>query len=294
LATHESSNPYAASQRGVWVGLITYIVLTVAKLSVGWWSGSRALIADGVNNLTDIIGTCTALIGLRMAVRPADEDHRYGHAKAETVATLVVASIMGMVGLDVARGAAVAIFQRDLSVPNPASMWVGALSTVVMLCVYVYNLRLSRKTGSKALEATAYDHLSDAFTSAATIVGVLGAQMGWPWLDPLAGIVVAAVIIRTAYHIGIEAAHTLMDGFDTKVLRDLRDRVTGVKGVVRVRDLRARQLGNKVAVDVTISVRRNASLVEAHEISDRVEASLLGFMDCECVWVHVEPSSKVL
>lgn len=294
MTTQESNVPYEASQRGAWVGLITYVVLTIAKLSAGWWSGSRALTADGINNLTDILGTFTALVGLRMAVRPADDEHRYGHAKAETVATLVVATIMGMVGLDVARGAAVAIFNPDLGVPDPASMWVGGISTVVMLCVYVYNLRLSRKTGSKALEAAAYDHLSDAVTSISTVVGVLGAQWGWRWLDPLAGVVVSIVIIRTAYHIGMEAVHSLMDGFDTQALRDLRERVAGVPGVVRVRDLRARLLGNKVAVDVTISVPRGLTLVEAHEISDRVEACLLGYLDVECVWVHVEPSSKVV
>jgi cation diffusion facilitator family transporter len=289
--TKDSTRPFEESQRGAWVGIITYIVLSTAKLTVGWLSGSRAVTADGWNNLTDVIGSVTALMGLRIAVLPADEEHRYGHRKAETVATLVVATIMGMVGLDVGLSAASAVFSHNLQAPNPLSAWVGAASTVIMLIVYTYNMRLARRTGSKALEAAAYDHLSDAVTSVSTVVGVLGARWGWYWLDPLAGVIVAAIIIRTAFHIGLEAAHTLMDGFDTKGLRDLRQRVGNVQGVLKVRDLRARYLGNAVAVDVTIAVHRSLSLVEAHRVSDRVEAALQGFLGVESVLVHVEPQA---
>jgi cation diffusion facilitator family transporter len=288
----EASRPFEESQRGAWLGIITYVVLSAAKLTVGWLAGSRAVTADGVNNLTDVLGSVTALMGLRIAVRPADDEHRYGHQKAETVATLVVATIMGMVGLDVAASAARAIFNPNLEAPNPLSLWVGVASTFIMLAVYAYNIRLARATGSKALEAAAFDHLSDAVTSVSTVVGVLGAQWGWHWLDPLAGVIVAVVIIRTAFHIGLDAAHALMDGFDTRDLRDLRQRVADVGGVLKVRDLRARHLGNSVAVDVTIAVQRSLSLVEAHQVCDRVEEALQGFMGVDCVFVHVEPHAK--
>lgn len=289
LATTTSSADYAASQRGAWLSIITYVAMSFLKLTIGWWSGSRALTADGVNNLTDVIGSVTALMGLRIAGRPADEEHRYGHRKAETVATLVVATIMGMVGLDVAVTAGQAVFRSDLAAPAPLSAWVGALSILVMLGLYTYNIRLARRTGSKVLEAAAFDHLSDAATSAATIVGVLGARLGWYWLDPVAGVAVAAIIIRTAYHIGREAAHLLTDGFEGESLRQLQKRVASVAGVAQVLDLRARYLGNAVAVDVTICVRPHLTIVEAHQVSDRVEDALHGFMGVELVHVHVEP-----
>lgn len=290
--TGEASTNYEASQRGARVGLLAYIILAVAKLTVGWWAGSRALVADGINNVTDIIGTATALLGLRIAGRPADEEHPYGHQRAETIATLVVGTIMAMVGLDVAVSAGAALFRPDLEVPEPLAMWVGAASALVMLAVYTYNLRLSRRTGSKVLEAAAYDHLSDAITAAGTVVGVLGARMGLPWLDPLAGLVVAGVIIRTAYHIGIDSARSLMDGFDVASQKELRRRAAGVAGVVRVHSLRARSVGNLVYVDVTIGVKPNLTIVEAHAVSDGVEAALQGQLGVECVHVHVEPLAR--
>lgn len=137
------------SQRGVWVSIVAYIALTSLKLGVGWWSGSRGLVADGVNNLTDVIGSVTVLLGLRIAVRPADADHRYGHQKAETVATVVVAAIMGLIGLNVAVSAARAVLRPDQSAPNPLAIWVGLGSAAVMLGVYAYNIRLARQTGSR-------------------------------------------------------------------------------------------------------------------------------------------------
>jgi len=286
-----SATTYKSSQQGAWLSIAAYIALSALKLAVGWWAGSKALTADGVNNLTDVLGSVAVLFGLRWAIKPADDDHHYGHQKAETVAAMVVASIMGLVGLDVGISALRAVFRPNLEVPHPLSIWVGLGSALVMVGVYTYNIRLSRETGSRALAAAAYDNRSDAITSLGAVAGIVGAQLGLRWLDPLAGVVVAGVIIQTAWHIGIEAAHALTDGFSNESLGQIRQRVANVKGVFRVHDLRARYLGNEVAVEVTIGVRPSLTLVEAHGVSEQVEDELRGFMAIEHVHVHMEPVS---
>ncbi len=285
---------YESGQRGAWLSILTYAGLTAVKLGVAWWGGSRALLADGVNNLTDVISSVALLFGLRIATRPADEDHSYGHQKAETVATIIVACVMGLVGLDVAVDAAMAAISPDLAPPHPAAGWVGLGSAAVMGLVALYNRRLARRTGIRALAAAAADNRSDALSSLGTVAGILGAQVGWPWLDPLAGLVIAVVILRTAWKIGLEAAHALTDGFDAEALSQIRGRVERVDGVVDVLELRARHLGNDVAVEVTIGVRPTLSLVEAHKVSDRVEDALQGFMCIDHVHVHMEPVSRRL
>lgn len=283
---------YQASQQGAWLSIVAYIALTALKLGVGSWAGSTALTADGLNNLTDVIGSVAVLLGLRIAGRPADQDHRYGHQRAETVAAIVVASIMGLVGLNVAIAAANSVLRPDLGAPHSASIWVGLGSALVMVGVYRYNIRLSRSTGSTALAAAAYDNRSDALTSLGAVAGIVGSQLGWRWMDPVAGLAVALVILRTAWQIGIEAAHTLTDGFDAEALQRIRAQVAQVDGVLQVRQLRARHLGNTVAVEATVAVSPHLGVTEAHVISDRVEHMLLADPTIGHVHVHVEPLSR--
>lgn len=279
------------SQRGAWLSIGVYAVLTALKFGFGWWGGSSGLVADGVNNLTDILGSVAVLLGLRLALRPADAEHRYGHERAENIAAIVVAAIMGLAGINVAISALGAVFDQDRRPPDGGAIWVGIISACAMLGVYVYNMRLARRTGSRALAAAAYDNRSDALSSIGTVLGIVGSRLGWHWSDPAAGLLIALVILHTAWRIGFEAGHMLMDGFDADRLTQIRDRVVRVKGVADVRDLRARYIGKQVAVEVTVGVFPSLSVAEAHRICDRVERTLSGFESIGHVHVHVEPAS---
>lgn len=290
VASKRSS--FETSQKGAWLSIGTYLFLTAAKVAVGYLSGSRAIMADGLNNATDVLGSVAVLYGLKIAQRPADEDHRYGHERAEGVAALVVATIMGLVSIDVGFSAVRAILAPGGEAPAMWSLWVALSAAVVMLALYAYNLNLAKQTGSKALEAAAYDHRSDALTSLGAAAGILGAQAGLSWADPLAGFLVALMILRTAWAIGKEAAHMLMDGFaDIERLKSLRVEVKRVEGVTKVRSIRCRHLGSSVAVDVTVAVPGHLSVIEAHEVADRVEAALTAQADVQEVVVHVEPDA---
>ncbi len=286
---------YTTGKRGALTGLVAYAVLAATKLAVGTWVGSRAMIADGLNNVTDVIASVAVLIGLRVGREPADADHRYGHWKAETVATLVVAALMAAVGLEVAVGAVQALLAGEAPVagaPATVAAWVSGGAAVLMLVLFVHNRSLGRRLHCEPLSALAADQLADCLCSTAALVGLLGAQAGYPWLDPTAGLVVAGFILRTAYKVGYDGAHALMDGFDTERLRAIEDRVALVQGVQAVYDIRARHAGPAVLVDVTIGVDRGMTVAQGHEVAERVERHLDGFLQITGVMVHVEPVQR--
>ncbi|MFZ5826836.1 MAG: cation diffusion facilitator family transporter [Bacillota bacterium] len=290
VASKRSS--FELSQKGAWISISTYTMLTAAKLAVGFLSGSQAITADGLNNATDVLGSIAVLYGLKIAQRPADDDHRYGHERAEGVAALVVATIMGLVSIQVGLSAIQAIFAPAREAPAAWSAWVALGAAAVMLAVYAHNLSLAKRSHSKALEAAAQDNKSDTLTSLGAAAGIFGAQAGWAWADPLAGLIVAVLIARTAWRIGTEAAHMLMDGFaDIERVKALRRQVKQVEGVTKVRSIRCRHLGLSVAVDVTVAVPGHLSVIEAHEVADRVEATLHSQEDIEEVQVHIEPDA---
>ncbi|RAW13486.1 MULTISPECIES: cation diffusion facilitator family transporter [Paenibacillus] len=278
-------------EKGAIISIIAYICLTAIKMIIGYMSNSEALKADGLNNATDIIASIAVLIGLRLAQRPADKDHTYGHWKAETVASLVASFIMMVVGLQVLYGAITSVFQGKSESPDIIAAWTGILCAAVMYLVYRYNKKLALKIKSQAVMAAAKDNISDAWVSIGTVIGIIGSQFGLPWLDPLTAVAVGFLICKTAWDIFREATHHLTDGFDEELIKEYRSTIANVDGVEAVKDLRARNYGNNAVVDVVILVRSDLDLQKAHDISTNVEDELLKEHEVYTVHVHVEPDS---
>jgi cation diffusion facilitator family transporter len=277
------------AERGAWISIGVYLVLAALKMFVGLRAGSKALFADGLNNSTDILASVAVLIGLRIARRPADEDHRYGHYRAETVATFVAAIIMAVVGFDVLFDAVRSLFTPLHAVPSAISLWVALFSAGVMLASSIYNRRLGQRIQSKAVLAAAADNRSDAMVSIGAFAGILGAQFGLYWLDPVAAIVVGLIILKTAYEIFRESAHALTDGYEEGKLKEIEDLVLGVQDVQEIVDLKARTYGSSVYVDVVIGVDQDMTVREGHEITDDIERLLCSHENIDHVHIHVEP-----
>jgi cation diffusion facilitator family transporter len=279
-------------EKGVWFSILSYIFLSIIKVTAGYYYHSEALYADGLNNTTDIIASIAVLIGLRISRRPADHNHRYGHYRAETVAALVASFIMMTVGLFVLYQAVQTYFTGSIVKPNILSAIVAIFSAGVMLLVYVYNLRLAKKINSSAIQAVALDNRSDALVSIGAFVGIVGAYLGWPWLDPIAAFGVGVIICKTSVEIFRDASHALTDGFDENVLKVYRKTIETVSGVKKVQDLKARIHGNNVLLDVTILVDAELNVVQSHNISDKIEERMNLDHQVEHVHIHVEPSKK--
>ncbi|NMO97273.1 cation diffusion facilitator family transporter [Paenibacillus lemnae] len=276
-------------ERGAWVSIAAYLILSAFKLFCGYLFSSSALIADGVNNLTDIVASTAVLIGLRISQKPPDKDHAYGHFRAETVAALVASFIMAVVGIQVLVEAVRSLFEGSKAAPNLWAAGVAGIAAVAMLGVYRYNARLSRKINSQALMAAAKDNLSDALVSIGAAVGIIGAQFGLPWMDTVAAIAVGLIICKTAWEIFRDSTHSLTDGFDETRLSDFRSTIERTPGVENIRDMKARIHGNHVLVDVVIEVDPQLSVTEGHKISESIEERMVRKHNIMNIHVHVEP-----
>ncbi|AKP46948.1 MULTISPECIES: cation diffusion facilitator family transporter [Bacillus] len=278
-----------AGERGAVISIFSYLFLSVFKLLIGITSHSEALKADGLNNTTDIIASVAVLIGLRLARKPADEDHPYGHWRAETVASLMASFIMMMVGLQVLFNAVSSIFHHKEQIPDWISAWAALFGSFVMFLVYLYNRRLAKRINSQSVMAAAKDNLSDALVGVGTAIGIIGSQFHLAWLDPLAAVIIGLLICRTAWEIFRDASHDLTDGFDEGQLQKFKETVLTVPGVIKVKSVKARKYGNNVIVDIVILVDPTLDVRSSHGISDKVENILTEKYDVFGAHVHIEP-----
>lgn len=279
-------------EKGAWLSIVAYIFLSLLKLIIGYAFNSEALLADGLNNSTDIVASIAVLVGLKISRKPPDRNHRYGNFRAETVAALIASIIMVVVGIQVLYQSFGKFFEETLVKPDMITAWTAIFSAGVMYLVYLYNVRLAKRINSSAIMATAQDNRSDALVSIGAFVGIIGSQLGWPLLDPIAAFIVGIIICRTAIHIFKDASHALTDGFDEKRLKRFKKTIESTPGVNQVKDIKARIHGNNVLLDVTIQVNSNLNVVQSHDISDAIEKSMLQEHQVGHVHIHVEPEYR--
>lgn len=280
-------------QKGLYFSIVAYVLLSALKIGFGLHAGSKALVADGWNNVSDVIASLVILFGLVIARKPADQDHRYGHFRAETAAALIASILMLIVGFDVLKGTIASMFSAEAVVsPEPQSLLVAIIAAIIMYVVYRYNKRMAEKTNNLALLAAAYDNRSDALVSVGAAVSIAVAELGWTWADPIVAVLIGLIILKTAWKVGYEALHVLMDGFDAKKLSEIEQQVEQVDGIRQVVEVRARLHGSVVHVDVTVGVDHHLTVVESHELTEKIEEKLVGYEGIERVYVHVEPATR--
>ncbi|MEI4770342.1 cation diffusion facilitator family transporter [Psychrobacillus sp. FJAT-51614] len=276
-------------EKGAWVSICIYFVLSAFKLIVGFLGSSEALKADGLNNFTDIIASIAILIGLRISQKPPDDHHQYGHLRAETIASLVAAFIMAAIGIQVILQAIQHLANPVEEIPSTLTAIVGFISAVVMYIVYRYNLKLGTRINSAALKAAAYDNRSDALVSIGATIGIVGSILGFPILDGITAFIVGIIIIYTAYTIFHEAAYTLSDGFNVDEAEALSAVVKLVNGVKTLKSCKGRMHGNLMFVDLTVTVDPNLNVVDSHRITEEIEQRIMKVKPFSVVLVHIEP-----
>lgn len=278
------------AERGAIISITAYIALSGIKLAAGHIFHSDALTADAFNNISDIIGNIAVLVGLRMAQKPADTDHKFGHWKMEDLASLITSFIMFVVGFQVLYSTLIKIMSNQTVEIDMTGAIVGIFSALVMVGVYLYNKSLAKKVHSKALEATAKDNLSDAVTSIGTAVAIFAAAFNFPIVDKIAAVIITFFILKTAYEIFMESFFTLSDGFDEELLHKYEEDILKLPKVVAVKSQRGRTYGANIYLDIVLEMNPDLSVYESHEITEQVEQLLTlkhGVFDVD---IHVEPS----
>jgi cation diffusion facilitator family transporter len=280
------------AEKGAIISIVAYLFISILKLAVGNWAGSEALRADGLNNATDIIASISVLIGLKVSRKPADEDHRYGHWKAETVASLITSLIMIAVGLQVLYSSIQTVLDGRSETPDSIAAIVGIGSASIMYGVYFYNKKLAEKVKSSGLLAAAKDNRSDAWTSIGTAVAVFAATFRLGWLDSLAAVVVGVLIIKTGVDIFRESTFSLSDGFDIELIQQYKEEIEKIPGVTRVKSVKGRNYGANIYVDVVVEMPAEFSVKQSHAIADQIEFLLRDAFGVFEIDVHVEPDSQ--
>lgn len=292
------ANRHHSGLLAIWISLISNIVLTIIKLTAGLLLGSPVLLADGVHNAGDIIATVAALTSSMVSKKPADEDHPYGHGKAEVVASAFVSIILALAALWIGFESIRALLEPAAGGESWLAMGAALLSLVWKQALYVYTLRVGKTTNSKSVLATAYDHLADVYASLAAVVGIgiglLGDHYGWAWGtygDPIAGIIVSILVLKLAHNIGSEAVDILMEhNVSPEKLLRYESLISGIDPIKRIDRVRAREHGHYITVDVRVGVPGEYSIQHGHDISRIIKQRIMDAdSDVVEVLVHLNP-----
>jgi cation diffusion facilitator family transporter len=282
--------PRAGARRAALGSLLWTSGIAAAKLVVGVLTGSIAILGDGLHSAFDVAIACVTLFAVRLAGKPPDETHPYGHGRAENLAALGEAGVMALVGAGLAAAATGRLLSgAEVDVP-PYAIAVTAGALVVGVWRAGVVRRAAERFSSPALEADAANITADVAESIAVIAGLVAMRLGFPAGDPVAAFVVVVLMWAMAARIGWAAVNVLMD----RAPSDLSDRLTtavgSVRGVVDVGDLRVRRLGPDTHAEVTVSVGRTSSVEQSHEITEAIEAAVASAVPGATATVHVEPS----
>lgn len=278
------------AEQGALLAIVTYILLSTAKLIAGSMLHSSSLTADGFNNISDIVANIAVLIGLRMARKPADMDHKFGHWKIEDLASLITSLIMFFVGLDVLFETVQKIISKQVTAIDPLGAIVGFISAIIMTGVYLFNKKLAKRANSKALEAAAKDNLSDAITSLGTSIAIIASALNYPLVDQLVAIIITFFILKTAYDIFMESSFSLSDGFDESLLQDYKQAILEIPEITQVKSQRGRTYGSNIYLDIILEMNPDLSVYESHEIADQVEEMLMERFGIFDIDIHIEPA----
>lgn len=281
-----------AAQRVTLVGALFNIVLAILKIIVGTLGHSAALVADGVHSLSDLASDVIVLLATKHGRQPADEEHPYGHARIETVATVVLGSMLALVAIGIGWDATNRMLHQDtLVAPGMLVILVATLSLISKEWLYQYTMRIAKKIHSRILEANAWHHRSDAISSFFVLLGVAGAMAGLPILDALAAFIVALMIGQISWGLVSSSVKELVDtAVDEETQKQIRLLITQTDGVLNLHMLRTRLMGADILVDAHLQVNPRLSVSEGHHIAENVGGRLISQLEnVQDVTIHIDP-----
>ncbi len=282
----------AATRKVTLVGAFINACLSLAQIIGGFLSQSQALIADGFHTLSDLASDFVVLMASHLAHKEADDNHPYGHGRIETLATVILGLMLAGVAVGIFMQAWERMFsEQPLPIPQTIATAFAALAIISKEALYHYTIRVAKRIHSPMLKANAWHHRSDAISSIVVLVGIIGAQFGFPWLDPLAAMIVAVMILYMAGQLIMESTSELVDtGLAPEEVQEIHDFIAAIEGVENIHLLRTRRMGGHVLADVHLQVNGRISVSEGHFISDQVMYRLRKrFPDLKDVIIHIDP-----
>ena len=284
-----------AATRVSLVSMITNVILTALKLAAGLIAHSGAMISDAVHSASDIFSGLIVLIGVRISSKAPDEGHPYGHERFECVAALLLSGILALVGGTIGVNAVKAIISGETQdAPGLLALIAAVVSIVTKETLFWYTRGYAKRFRSTALHAEAWHQRSDALSSIGALIGIAGARMGVPVMEPIASLIIALFILRVAVRIFRDAVDQMVDhSCDRKTEDAFRTTALEQPGVRGVELLRTRMFGNRVYVDLEIAADPALTLAAAHEIAEQVHDAIeKTYPEVKHIMVHVNPAKE--
>lgn len=278
-----------------WVSIIVNIILSLGKLMAGIFASSGAMISDAVHSASDVFSTIVVMIGVKISGKEPDEQHQYGHERLECVASIILAVILFETGLTIGIGAIKTIIGGNydsLQVPGMLALIAAIVSIAIKEWMYWYTRAAAKKINSGALMADAWHHRSDALSSVGAFIGIGGAMLGFPVMDSVASVVICIFIVKAAIDIFRDAIDKMIDrSCDSETVEKIRSIVESNEDVVKIDSLQTRLFGNKMYVDMEITLDGNMTLTESHNVAEEIHLSIeKEFPLVKHCMVHVNPT----
>lgn len=288
----QNNTRYSETVRVTLIGSVIDLVLGVVKIVIGVSAHSQALIADGVHSLSDLMTDGLVLYAAKHASREADDDHPYGHARIETVATVILGSALIVVAVGISADAIQRLFTPDvLAVPGKWALIIALISIISKEAIYHYTMSVANKLRSNMLRANAWHSRSDAISSVIVVIGIVGSMLGLTYLDAVAAVGVALMVAKIGWDLVWHSMRELMDtGLEIGRIAEIKAIINSIDGVHTLHLLRSRMMGADALIDVHIQVADDLSVSEAHYISETVSKRLISEVEeIREVMVHIDP-----
>ena len=290
-AEHSPAERIAAASRSTWVSVGVNLVLTITQIAIGVIAKSQGLIADGIHSLSDLVADFVVLFASHHSKKDADTDHPYGHQRFETAASLVLGTLLLVVGLGMLWSAT-----QKLQAPETVqtvhiiALWVAGGALIAKELLFRYMLSVAKRVKSSMLVANAWHARSDAASSLVVGVGIIGNLAGYPILDPIAALIVGFMVTRMGWGFSWDALHDLMDrAVDEQEVQAIRLTLIETPGVSGVHDVRTRKMGDMIMVDAHIEVDAAISVEAGHDIAVAARARVLHRHRVLNLMTHVDP-----
>ena len=276
------------------ISIVANVVLSVFKLLAGVLANSGAMISDAIHSASDVFSTFIVIAGVKISAKAPDKEHPYGHERMECIAAIVLAVILALTGAGIGYAGIQKIMEpSELEVPGLLAMVAAVISIAVKEWQYWFTRAAAKKINSGALMADAWHHRSDALSSVGALVGIAGARVGFPVLDPVASVVICLFILKAAYEVFKDAVDKLVDkACDDDVVKTI-DELVAAQEKANLDVVRTRMFASRIYVEMEISVDKDMLIAEAHRISreirDAVEARVPEVKHC---LVHVNPAKS--
>ena len=281
-----------AATRVSLISMIINVILTVMKLAAGLIAHSGAMVSDAVHSASDIFSGIIVLIGVRISSKAPDESHPYGHERFECVAALLLSGVLALVGGTIGLNAAKDIISgRTQEAPGILALVAAVVSIVTKETLFWYTRGYAKRYRSTALHAEAWHQRSDALSSIGALIGIAGARMGVPVMEPIASIIIALFILRVAVRIFRDAIDQMVDhSCNEETVSAFRSTALEQPGVKGVEMLLTRMFGNRVYVDLEIAADPGLTLAAAHGIAEQVHDAIeQTYPEVKHIMVHVNP-----